>query len=419
MGTHFDAVIIGGGIVGASAAYYLAKSGKQVALVEKGRIAGEQSSRNWGAVRVQGRDRAEIPLMLDCIEIWKGLEKELGESVDWKQQGQMLVAYDEKHLAQLESLLPTAKEFGIPSKILSKSQIHETLPHYRGQNSVGALFNPLDGCAEPEKVAPAFARAAQSYGAEVFEHCSAHEIETTNGVVSGVETEVGYIKCDSTVLASGAWTSRLLKPLEVKHPSLWIRGSVARTAPLPIEMRKLVVWGATAYRQRADGRVNIAVSEDGFHDLMLDSLVHGRKFLPLARKNWRLLRFHLGRPLAQSLMGEFSDFTTHRTLDPKPDWRGLNRAKKLFTEEYPEAGDFKYERAWAGYIDYMPDELPVIDALSQPSGLVVAAGLSGNGFGFGPIVGKTISDLVVKGKTKYDLKPFSSNRFNQTGGILE
>ena len=405
-------MIIGGGIVGASAAYYLAKSGKKVALVEKGRVAGEQSSRNWGAVRVQGRDRAEIPLMLDCIKIWKDMESELGETIDWKQQGQMLVAYDAKHLAHLETLLPTATEFGIPSRILSKSQIHETLPHYRGQNCVGAMFNPLDGCAEPEKVAPAYARGAQRYGAEIFEYCAAHEIETTNGIVTGVETEVGHLKSEAIVLASGAWTSRLLKPLNVKHPSLWIRGSVGRTAPLPIEMRKLVVWGATAYRQRDDGRVNIAVSEGGFHDLMLDSLVHGYKFLPLARKNWRLLRFHLGRPLAQSVMGEFSSFTTHRTLDPKPDWRGLERAKKLFAQEYPEIGDFKFERAWAGYIDYMPDELPVIDTLSQPSGLLVAAGLSGNGFGIGPIVGKTISDLIVNGKTKYDLKPFSSNRFN-------
>ncbi|MGB0507505.1 MAG: NAD(P)/FAD-dependent oxidoreductase, partial [Pikeienuella sp.] len=306
MTKSYDAVIIGGGIVGVSAAYFLAKAGKKVALVEKGRIAGEQSSRNWGAVRAQGRDRAEIPLMLDCIEIWKNLEQELGETVDWRQQGQMLVAYDQRHLNRLEGLIPTAKEFGIPSKILTKAEIHETLPHFRSDKCIGALFNPLDGCAEPEKAAPALARGAKRHSAKIYEYCAANEIETTNGVVSGVETEIGFLKCDAVVLASGAWTSRLAKLLKIKHPSLLIRGSVARTSPLPIQMRKLVVWGATAYRQRLDGRVNIAVSEDGFHDIMLDSLQYGHKFLPLARKNWRLLRFHLGRPLIQSLMGEFS-----------------------------------------------------------------------------------------------------------------
>ena len=407
----FDVVVVGAGIVGASAAYYLAKAGQNVALVEKGRVGGEQSSRNWGAIRVQGRAPAEIPLMLDCQTIWQNIETELGESVDWQQRGQMLVAYDEKRLQQLQQSILVSNEFGIPSKLLSKAEIHETLPNYRAQNCLGAMFNPTDGCAEPAKVAPAFARAAVRHGATLLECCAANRFEITNGAISGVETEVGFLKAEAVVVAGGAWTSRLLKPLDVSHPSLWIRGSVARTAPLRIELRKLVVWGATAYRQRADGRLDIAVSEDGFHDLMLDSLAYGHKFLPLAIKNWKLLRLSVGRPLVQSLMGEFSDFTTHRTLSPRPDWRGLNRTKALFLEEYPDAGQIEFERAWAGYIDYMPDELPVIDLLSRPGGMIVAAGLSGNGFGFGPIVGRTVSDLIVKGQSVHELKPFTSRRF--------
>lgn len=408
---EYDAVIIGGGIVGTSAAFFLAKAGKRVALVEKGRVAGEQSGRNWGAVRVQGRDRSEIPLMIDCLEIWKNLEAELGESVGWHQKGQMLVAYDEKHLAQLEALMPTNREFGVSSRILTRSEIHEFLPHYNCKTCLGAMFNPQDGCAEPELAAPALARGAKRLGADVFDFCAARKIETTNGRVSGVETEVGFLKAESVVVASGAWTGRLLKQVGMHHPSLWIRGSVARTAPLAIDMRKLVVWGATAYRQRDDGRVNIAVSEDGLHDLMIDSLKFGHKFLPLALKNRKLLRFKVGRPLVQSMMGEFSDFTTHRTLDPKPDWQGLNQAAASFLQEYPSAGSINYERGWAGYIDYMPDELPVIDMCSKPDGLAVAAGLSGNGFGLGPIVGKTLSDLIITGHSKYDLKSFSSDRF--------
>ncbi len=201
-------------------------------------------------------------------------------------------------------------------------------------------------------------------------------------------------------------------PLGMRHPSLWIRGSVGRTAPLPIELRKLVVWGATAYRQRADGRVNIAVSEDGFHDLMVDSFANGHRFLPLAWKNRHLLRLGLGRPMMQSLMGEFADFTTHRTLDPRPDWRGLKRAGRTFRHEYPDAGDIRFERAWAGYIDYMPDELPVIGMAPGVQGLVIAAGLSGNGFGIGPGVGRTICDLVVTGRSRHDLSAFTAERFS-------
>jgi glycine/D-amino acid oxidase-like deaminating enzyme len=412
MKSHYDTIVVGGGIVGASAAYYLAKTGQRVALLDKGRVAGEQSSRNWGAVRAQGRNRTEIPMMLDSIEIWKGIEAELGESIDWCQNGQMLIAYDENHLAQLEALLPTAKEFGIPSRILSPSEINQTLPYYQGINCRGALFNPLDGCAEPEKAAPAFARGAKKHGCDVLEYCAVNNIDMEGGSVTGVISETGRLKADNVVLASGAWTTKLLKPLGINHPSLWIRGSVGRTSPLPIELRKLVVWGATAYRQRKDSRVNIAVSEDGFHDVMKDSFRYGHHYLSLAKKNWKLLRLSLGRPIIQDLLGEFSDFTTHRTLDPRPDWSGLERARRKFIEEYPKAKNIIFERAWAGYIDYMPDELPVIDMPSAVSGLVVAAGLSGNGFGFGPIVGRTISDLILKGQSDYDLNPFTSDRFN-------
>ncbi len=160
MDSSFDVVIIGGGIVGSSAAYFLSKAGQRVAMVEKGRIAGEQSSRNWGAVRVQGRHRAEVPIMLDSLEIWKELKTELGECVNFTQQGQMLVAYGHKQLAGFEETLTVAKEFGIPSRILTPGEIHDLLPHYRSETCVGALFNPLDGCAEPELAAPAIARGA-------------------------------------------------------------------------------------------------------------------------------------------------------------------------------------------------------------------------------------------------------------------
>lgn len=412
MNARFDTVVVGGGIVGTAAAYYLAKAGKRVALVEKGRVNGEQSSRNWGAVRTQGRDPSEIPMMLDCLEIWRGIEAELGESVDWREQGQMRVIYDRGMRERAEAFMPIAREFGLTTRILTPHEVAEVLPHYEPRHCQGALFTPTDGNAEPEKAAPAFARGALRCGATLLEHTAALSIDLWNDAVCGVETEQGRLACETIVLAAGAWTGRLLKPLGIKHPCLWVRGSVGRTGVLPIELRKLVVWGKCAYRQRPDGRVTIAVAEDGFHDLMLDSLVHGLKFLPLAKRNWRNLRFCLGKPTMRSLMGEFNDFTTHRTLDPQPDWKGLAKAAGRFVEEYPGVGSVQYERAWAGYIDYMPDELPVIEAVGEPSGLFIAAGLSGHGFGIGPIVGKTICDLIVKGRAGYDLAPFSSRRFN-------
>ncbi|RWM80737.1 FAD-dependent oxidoreductase [Mesorhizobium sp.] len=122
MTCQFDTVVIGGGIVGTTAAYYLAKAGKRVALVEKGRINGEQSSRNWGAIRTQGRHPSEIPMMLDCLQIWRGIEAELNESVDWRQQGQMRVIYDRGMRDRAEAFMPIAREFGLTTQLLTRAK---------------------------------------------------------------------------------------------------------------------------------------------------------------------------------------------------------------------------------------------------------------------------------------------------------
>jgi glycine/D-amino acid oxidase-like deaminating enzyme len=323
----------------------------------------------------------------------------------------MRLAYDAPALARAEAWMPTAEAHGLDTRILTPREVSQLLPHYAGPGCLGGMFTASDGCAEPEKVSPAFAAAARRAGATVLEHCAAQAIETRNGRASGVHTERGHVAADAVVCASGAWTSRLLRPLGVFHPSLWVRGSVAQTEPIGMEIRKLVVWGKCAYRQRPDTSLTLAPAEDGYHDVMIDSLRYGRWFLGLARQNWRNLHFALGRPIVRDLAGEFASFTTHRTLDPPPDPAGLERAVKAFAVEYPSAPPLRLRRSWAGWIDYMPDELPVIDELAAPRGLFVAAGLSGHGFGLGPIVGKTISSLISDGRSEHDLSSFRAGRF--------
>ncbi|MEM7172697.1 MAG: FAD-binding oxidoreductase [Pseudomonadota bacterium] len=406
-----DVVIIGGGIIGTAAAYYLARQGQSVVLFEKGRIAGEQSSRNWGAVRQQGRHPAELPLMMDCNRLWQGLEQNLEAGLDWRQQGQMRVAFDKQRLEDSEAWLPIAKEHGLDTHILTPAQVAKTLPHFDSTGCLGAMFTPSDGCAEPEKVAPAFAAAAKRLGAKVADFCGVLSLDIQNGQVCGVESEQGSVAAATVVCAAGAWTSRLLRSIGHRHPSLWVRASVGRSGPIPLELRKLVVWSRCAYRQRPDRRVTVAAASDGYHDLNLDSLRFGLQFLPLAKRNRRNLKVRLGSALWQDLFGRFADPVQQRTIEPPPAAEALDRALKDFQKDYPGAGPMAFEKTWAGYIDYMPDELPVIDELDHPGGLFIAAGLSGHGFGIGPMVGSVVADLIVKGQSRYDLSPFKAGRF--------
>lgn len=408
---RYDYVVIGGGIVGITTAYYLSKRGASVALFEKGRFGGEQSSRNWGAVRAQGRDPAELGMMIECQKLWRGLERELEADISWRQEGQLRVAYNKAMIAGIEAFLPIAKQFGLDTRALTERETRNLLPHYAG-GCIGAMFTSTDGCADPERVVPAFAAALDRMGTPVHDFCAVDRIEVTGNRVSGVVTERGIVEADSVIVAAGAWTSRLLRAVGVHHPSLWIRGSVQQTSPLEIEMRKLVVWGRCAYRQRPDGRVWLAVAEDGFHDVVRDSFLYGSRFFRLAAKNFSNVRFSIGMPLLNDICGEFSTFTKHRTLDPKPDAAGLRRSLERFRLEYPAAGQPTIEKQWAGYIDYMPDELPSVGPIGKYSGLFVAAGLSGHGFGLGPIVGKTMSQILLDGRSDFDLSPFRPERFS-------
>lgn len=396
----FDVVVVGGGIIGTSAAYYLARSGKRVALLEKGIIGGGQSGRNWGSVRTQGRARAELPLMIEAIKIWSGLEAELKTDLHWRQHGQMLIAYEQARMKSFEAFLPLAHEFELDTRIVSPADITEVQPGFcPGRDCLGAMFTSTDGCAEPTLVASAFARAAMRLGAEVIENCALLSVATAAGAVHAVETANRKLRADAVIIAAGASTTALLSPLGVFHPSLLVRGTVAhaRFCGDSPALREMVVWGKSAIRYRPDGTIILAASEDGIHQFTYDSIRIGWRFVPLAWRNRRHLRISLRQ-------------AAHNPAEPTPDMTGISRAADAFHSEYPGSSELKIIRTWAGDIDYTPDELPIIDALAV-DGLFVAAGFSGDGFGLGPAAGREIAQWICTGQPRTDLTPFRASRF--------
>ena len=214
-----DVVIIGGGIVGTSTAWFLARRGVRVVLCEKGHIAGEQSGRNWGWVRVQGRDTREIPMMLDALRTWRTFREETGEDPGFERRGCLFVARSNREMAAFSNWIRVAREYGIESRLLSSDEIKQ---HVQGAavEWQGGVITESDGRAEPQKAAPAFGRAAESAGATILTSCAVRGLETKGGNVSAVVTEHGTIPTSTVLCAAGAWSSLFCRSLGIALPQL-------------------------------------------------------------------------------------------------------------------------------------------------------------------------------------------------------
>jgi glycine/D-amino acid oxidase-like deaminating enzyme len=412
-----DVVIIGGGIVGCAAAYYLARRGVRPLLLERAEVAGQQSGRNWGFVRQQGRDPLEVPLMVEANRIWRGLAAELGADIDWVQGGNLALAVTEERMGLFEQWVDIARHFGLDTRLLRGREIETVVPGIQGSWR-GGMYTASDGHAEPVKATEAFARAAVAHGAQVQPRCAAQALLTRGGEISGVVTERGELRTTRVICAAGGWSAALLRTVGLGLPQRLVRATVARTTPAP-PITRAGVWGpAVAFRQRPDGRLNLAAGGATDYDVTLDALRHLRLFLPNYWKNRALFRFHVGRPLWRDLgrLWPASErrrhpFTHDRDVEPPPNPDKVRRGLAEFLRLFPTVQGLAIERSWAGYIDVTPDAVPVLGPVASPRGLIVATGFSGHGFAMGPIAGRLVAELVVDGKPSLDLHGFRFSRF--------
>src|SRR5579864_5426533 len=186
-------VIIGGGIIGCAAAYYLAKKGHSVAVIEKGHVAGEQSSRNWGWCRQQMRDPREIPLIKESLRIWGDLNEEIGAETGFRRTGLIYVTKDPATLARWERWLDHARQYQLHTRLLSGAEAQAMMPGCE-EKWLGGMHTPSDGRAEPAKAVPAIAEAARKLGVTFHQNCAARGLETEGGAVSAAVTEAGVIR---------------------------------------------------------------------------------------------------------------------------------------------------------------------------------------------------------------------------------
>lgn len=274
-----EVVIVGGGIVGCATAYYLARRGVDVVLVDKGRIGYEQSTRNWGWVHQQVRYPHLIPLALESVRIWHGLGDELDADLEWVQGGNLSLGFEEADLVAFKEWQADARDQGLESEILTEGQVREMLPGSEGQWK-GALHIPTDGQANPDLVTGAFARAAAGLGVQIRTNCAALRIETTGGAVTAVVTEHGTIQTGRVVCAAGAWSARFARSVGVRFPQRAVRGTVVRTAPMA-PMTDVTAWGdGFTFRQDRQGRFILASGARAVYDVTLDLVRDLRQFAP-------------------------------------------------------------------------------------------------------------------------------------------
>lgn len=414
-----DVVIIGAGIIGTTAGLFLAKRGLSVVICEKGEVACEQSSRNWGWVRKMGRDAAEIPLSVASAELWAQMNTLTGAETGFRETGIFYLCREQDDIEKYEQWLRHARQYGIGSVLVDQPALKNRLPALQGRWE-GALFTESDGRAEPSLAARAIASAFRRSGGRIIENCAVRTIETAAGAVHSVITEHGEIRCTSAVIAAGAWTRLFCGNLGIDFPQLKVIGSVMRTKPLDGPPDCAVAGQDFAFRKRLDGGYTIAQKNANLAHIVPDSFRLFFQFLPAFRSEGNEIRLRLGGQFFNELKvpktwrpDEISPFERDRRLHPKPSQKVLREGLTNLIGAFPEFAKAEPAQSWGCAIDVTPDAVPVIDAVRQVPGLVIASGFSGHGFGIGPGAAHLVADIISDQTPIVPVKPFKFDRFQR------
>ncbi len=415
-----DVVIIGGGVIGVFSALFLARRGMRVLVCEKGRIAGEQSSRNWGWIRQHGRDPAELPVMTQSLRLWHDINRETGGATGVTTAGTSYLASSAKEMAVLEGWMPIAREHGLDTRLLSRTEAQALFSGEADHTWVGGTTTPSDARGEPWAAVPAVARLARTDGVAIREDCAVRALDLAGGKVAGVVTEGGRVACDQVVLAGGAWSSLFARRHGIDVPQLSVQGTAACTAPLTEFATGNATDEKLALRRRSDGGYTLALADrNGFHPGP-DALRHFLTYLPLLKPSWRAIKLHVraphGRPDGWRTARIWSEdretpFERLRVLEPAPNRAYVRMMVERFAARFPGLGRPAIADCWSGLIDTMPDVVPVVDEVPAIDGLVMATGMCGHGFGIGPGFGRVVARMVAGDPPEHDLHRFRFSRF--------
>ncbi len=411
-----DVVVIGGGIVGVCSAYYLARRGVRVALVEKGFIGAEQSSRNWGWCRQQNRDARELPMSTRSLALWQNLAGEIGRDTGFRRCGLLYLSQSAEEIEAWERWRNFAAGVGVTTHMLNVREATER-GVATGQTWKGGVFSPSDGTADPAVAASVIAMGIMQAGGTVHQQCAAHGLETEAGRVSGVVTEAGTIRAGTVVLAGGAWASSFCRQLGIRFPQASVRASFLSVLPGARGIPDAFHTAEVSITRRGNGGHTLAISGRAKVDPTLQQLRYAQDFLPMFAKRRRSLK--LGdltgwrsghETVTKWRLDTPTPMESNRVLDPEPDREAIEETLRRARRLLPALSSVGVAHAWAGYIDSTPDGVPAIGELDEMPGLFLAAGFSGHGFGIGPGAGHLVADLVTNSQPIVDPLPYRPQR---------
>ena len=361
-------VIVGGGVTGLSAGWWLAREGVDVLVLDAGMIGWGASGRNGG-----GCSHHHSPLFLEEQRLWPMMDALLGYPTEFR-PNRIRIALDEAQFTLYRRALDNGAHHGLRSDVLDAKQVRELVP-LAGDNVFAGYFYHFGGHANPHRTLQAYAWAMQDHGGRLLQHTAVTGFETRGGKVIGVATPRGFIACDHLVIAAGPHTGELAAHLDIDVPLVSARAEMIVTEPLPAMDIGGVDGNGLYGRQTLRG--NLAYGGGPHEWVDLANVSRG--------PNPSGSRAH-STPLQAGIAARLAALL-------------------------PKAAHARVIRSWAGFIENTPDGRPVIDRPASLDNVTIAT-LSSVGFGLSPASGHAIRDLVIDGRCGFaDLSSFSLSRF--------
>lgn len=382
-----DIVIIGGGVIGTSIAYNLAKRKKKVILAEKyDHAAGASGSCDQHIILQSKNPGIHLEVALASAEMYKTLEQELDAVVDYHQDGGMILIENEDEMKVMVDFVARQKKIGLDVEILDRK---DAAKRQRGlaEHLVGATYSPQDAHIDPFKMNLAFARAARKLGAEILLETEVTGIIMNGDKVAGVKTNKGDIFADLVINAAGAWAPLIGDTIGLKIPIKPRRGQIIITEPVP----------------------NYIIGD------ILSAQYIVAKYNPdlLAKSSSKAAQLGVGLAVSQTVKGNILIGATREFVgyDVSNTREGIKEVLKNAARLIPGLQQMNFIRIMSGLRPYTSDGLPLIGHVKGMEGLFMAAGHEGDGIALSPVTGRIVADLICDGRTFMDVSAFDANRF--------